>query len=144
WEKKREGQLVYYVFDLLWLDGWNIMEEPLHLRREILKQLVPESGIIRYSDHLDGIGKDFFNIAKENNMEGIIAKKKNSHYIPDSRSKNWLKIKAEQRHEAIICGYTKKKDSDRLFSSLLLGIKKNNHLKYLGQVGTGFTAIMQE
>ena len=69
------------------------MNEPLYKRREILQELMPESGIIRYSDHIDDIGKDFFEIAKKNNMEGIIAKKKDAAYIPDSRSKTWLKIK---------------------------------------------------
>ncbi|HEV7622389.1 MAG TPA: DNA ligase D, partial [Flavisolibacter sp.] len=144
WDKLQQGSLIYYVFDLLWLDGINIMEEPLHLRREILKQIVPENGVIRFSDHIDDAGVDFFNVVKQNNLEGIIAKNKNSIYIPDSRTRTWLKIKAEQRHEAIICGYTRKKNSDRLFSSLILGIYKNNLLQYIGQTGTGFTAAMQK
>jgi bifunctional non-homologous end joining protein LigD len=144
WEKKKQGQLVYYVFDLLWVEGWNIMNEPLYKRREILARIIPGNGVIRYSDHIDEIGKGFFEIAKSNSLEGIIAKKKDSIYIPDSRSKLWLKIKAEQRHEAIICGYTKKKDSDRMFSSLILGIQENKQLRFIGQTGTGFTAALQE
>jgi bifunctional non-homologous end joining protein LigD len=144
WDTQREGHLVYYVFDLLWIDGLNIMNEPLYVRREILKQLMPESGIIRYSDHIDDIGTEFFEIAKKNNLEGIIAKKKDSVYIPDSRAKTWLKIKIEKRHEAVICGYTRKRDTDRLFSSLLLGIYKEGKLKFIGQTGTGFTELMQE
>lgn len=144
WDSQREGSLVYYVFDLLWIDGLNIMNEPLYLRREILKQLMPESGIIRYSDHIDEIGTEFFEIAKKNNLEGIIAKKKDSVYIPDSRSKTWLKIKIEERHEAVICGYARKKDTDRLFSSLLLGVYEKGKLKFIGQTGTGFTELMQE
>ncbi len=143
WSKRQEGQLVYYVFDLLWLEGWNIMNEPLYLRRDILRQLMPENGVIRFSDHIDEVGIDFFNIAKQNNLEGIIAKKKDSPYLSDARSKTWLKIKAEQRHEAIICGYTKKNESDRKFSSLLLGIYERGRLNYLGQVGTGFTETIQ-
>lgn len=144
WDTQREGHLVYYVFDLLWIDGLNIVNEPLHLRREILRQLMPESGIIRYSDHIDDIGTEFFEIAKKNNLEGIIAKKKDSVYIPDSRAKTWLKIKIEERHEAVICGYTRKRDTDRLFSSLLLGIYEEGQLKFIGQTGTGFTELMQE
>lgn len=144
WDTQREGSLVYYVFDLLWIDGLNIMNEPLYLRREILKQIMPESGIIRYSDHIDDIGNDFFEIAKKNNLEGIVAKKKDSVYIPDSRAKTWLKIKIEERHEAVICGYTRKKDTDRLFSSLILGIYEEGKLKFIGQTGTGFTELMQE
>jgi bifunctional non-homologous end joining protein LigD len=144
WDTQREGNLVYYVFDLLWIDGLNIMNEPLYLRREILKQLVPESGTIRFSDHIDEIGNEFFEIAKKNSLEGIIAKKKDSVYIPDSRTKNWLKIKVEERHEAVICGYTIKRDTDRLFSSLLLGIYEEGRLKFIGQAGTGFSELMQE
>ena len=144
WERKKEGQLVYYVFDLLWLDGLDIMQEPLYIRQEVLRQVIPENGIIRFSDHIDAIGKDFFEIARQNNLEGIIAKRKDAPYIPDSRSKTWLKIKTEERHEAIICGYTKKKDTDRLFSSLVLGIYQNGKLKYIGQAGTGYSASAQQ
>lgn len=144
WDKQREGHLVYYVFDLLWIDGLNIMNEPLHLRREILKQLMPDSGIIRYSDHIDDIGNAFFEIAKKNSLEGIVAKKKDSVYIPDSRAKTWLKIKIEERHEAVICGYTRKRDTGRLFSSLILGIYEKGNLNFIGQTGTGFTELMQE
>lgn len=144
WETKKKGQLVFYVFDLLWLDGINIMDEPLYLRREALKQVMPESGIVRFSDHIDDIGSEFFEIAKKNNLEGIIAKRKDSAYVPDFRTKTWLKIKVEERHEAVICGYTRKRDTDRLFSSLMLGLYENGQLKFIGQAGTGFTEIMQE
>lgn len=144
WEKKKHGQLVYYVFDLLWIDGYNIMNEPLHKRRSLLSQLMPDNGIIRFSDHIDEIGKEFFEIAKSNSLEGIIAKKKDSVYIPESRAKTWLKIKAEQRHEAIICGYTKKRDTDREFSSLILGLEKNNKLEFIGQAGTGYSSALQD
>lgn len=144
WDKKKEGRLVFYVFDLLWLEGLNIMDEPLFVRREALKQLLPDGGVIRFSDHIDEAGKDFFELAKQNNLEGIIAKKKNAPYLPTTRTRTWLKIKAEQRHEAIICGYTRKKDSDRLFSSLLLGIYEKGNLIYLGQAGTGYSAAMQQ
>jgi len=144
WDTQREGHLVYYVFDLLWIDGLNIMNEPLYLRRELLKQLMPESGTIRFSDHIDEIGSEFFEMAKKNNLEGIVAKKKDSAYIADSRSKTWLKIKIEERHEAVICGFTRKKDTDRQFSSLILGVYEEGELKFIGQTGTGFTESMQE
>ena len=104
---------------------------------------MPETGAIRYSDHIDDIGEDFYQIAKKNNLEGIIAKRKDSVYIPDSRAKTWLKIKIEERHEAIICGYTRNNDSDRLFSSLVLGIYVEGDLKFIGQTGTGFSQASQ-
>jgi bifunctional non-homologous end joining protein LigD len=142
WMRKKEGQLVYYVFDILWLDGISLMDEPLYKRREVLKQLAPEGGIIRFSDHIDDSGLDFFELARKNNLEGIIAKRKDSTYTPDSRTRNWLKIKAEQRHEAIIGGFTRNHDSDRDFSSLLLGVYEEDELKFIGQVGTGFNAAL--
>lgn len=143
WDKVQEGQLIYYLFDITWLDGRDLSRLPLIQRRDILRQLMPASGIIRYSDHIDDIGEDFFEIARKNNLEGIIAKKKDAAYIPDSRSRNWLKIKIEEQHEAIICGYSKNRDSDRLFSSLVLGVYKEGRLIYIGQSGTGFTEKSQ-
>jgi bifunctional non-homologous end joining protein LigD len=142
WNRHKKGELVFYVFDLIWLDGLDITNEPLYKRREALKQLVPDKGIIRYSDHIDELGKDFYEIAKRNNLEGIIAKQKNAPYLIDTRTKTWLKIKIEQRHEAIICGFTKKHDSDRLFSSLVLGIYEEGALKFIGQSGTGWNSEM--
>jgi bifunctional non-homologous end joining protein LigD len=143
WQKSGEGNLVYFVFDLLWLDGINMMEKPLTERREILRKITPDEGLIRYSDSIEEYGMDFFEAAKRAGLEGIIAKKKDSPYVPDSRSKTWLKIKAEERHEAIICGYTKNRDTARLFSSLVLGIYENGKLKFIGQVGTGFDGATQ-
>ena len=143
WDKNRKGKLVFYVFDLLWVEGWNIMDEPLSKRRELLKQIVPDDGVIRFSDHIDEIGVDFFNLTRQNNLEGIVAKKKDSVYIPGSRAKTWLKVKAEQRHEAVICGYTRKSDTDRLFSSLILGVYEHGNLKFIGQTGTGFSQSQQ-
>ncbi|HEX6332744.1 MAG TPA: DNA ligase D, partial [Flavisolibacter sp.] len=122
----------------------NIMEEPLEVRRNVLRQVMPENGIIRFSDHIDEVGRDFFEVAKLNNLEGIIAKRKDAPYHPDSRTRNWLKIKAEQRHEAVICGYTRKKDTDREFSSLVLGVYREGSLVFIGQAGTGFSSAMQE
>ncbi len=144
WEKKKAGQLVYYVFDLLWLDGLNLMGLPLYRRREVLKELIPSDGSIRYSDHIDELGDSFYELARNNGLEGIVAKRRDSVYTPDSRSKAWLKIKVEERHEAVICGFTRKADSDRIFSSLILGVYRAGKLTYIGQVGTGFTRERSE
>lgn len=143
YQQTKKGELVYYVFDILWLDGISLLNMTLAERQEILKQLTPESGIIRFSDSIDEFGNDFYKIAKQNSLEGIIAKQKDAPYQPGYRSKAWLKIKIEQRHEAVICGYTKNKDTDRLFSSLLLGRYENAVLHYIGQVGTGFNGLLQ-
>ena len=144
WQLAPTGHLVYYIFDIIWLDGISLVNLPLTDRQYILKQITPDSNIIRYSDSIDDYGIDFYNIAKENSLEGIVAKRKDSLYQPGYRTKNWLKIKIEQRHEAVICGYTRNKDTDRLFSSLLLANYANEQLHYIGQVGTGFTEAMQQ
>jgi bifunctional non-homologous end joining protein LigD len=143
WNTKTEGELLYYVFDLLWLDGIDLRNEPLYKRRSILKKILPEKGIIRFSDDIEEWGLEFFKIAQQNNLEGIIAKKRDSVYDAGSRTKDWLKIKAEQRHEAVICGYTKKKDTDRAFSSLILGLNEGEDFLFIGQVGTGFSFKLQ-
>ena len=144
WQLVKNGELVYYVFDILWLDGINLMQLPLVKRQEILRQLTPDSATIRFSDSIDEYGIDFYKIAKENGLEGLIAKRKDAPYQPNYRTQNWLKIKVEQRHEAVICGYTKNKDTDRLFSSLLLGRYENGQLQFIGQVGTGFNMASQK
>lgn len=143
YEPGSDCQLVYFVFDLLWLEGYNLCNEPLHIRRQLLAQLLPDSGDIRFNDAVEECGKDFFKVAKENKLEGIIAKRKDSTYQPGSRSTDWFKIKNEERQEAVICGYTKKKASSRLFSSLVLGVPHGKGFRYIGQVGTGFTGALQ-
>jgi bifunctional non-homologous end joining protein LigD len=143
WDEQKGGNLLYYVFDLLWLEGIDLQKEPLSTRREILKKILPDSGMIRYSECIDEYGIDFFKAAKDNGLEGIIAKRKDAVYKAGQRSADWVKIKAEKRHEALICGYTKNKDTDRLFSSLVLGIPNGKELQFIGQVGTGFTQDLQ-
>lgn len=144
WQFVQIGKLAYYVFDILWLDGINLMNLPLQDRQGILKQITPESGTIRFSDSIDEYGIDFYKIAKENGLEGVVAKKKDSPYRSNYRTQTWLKIKVEQRHEAAICGYSKNKDTDRLFSSLILGRYENETFQYIGQVGTGFSEASQK
>ena len=143
WDKKPEGDLYYFLFDILWMEGIDLQNEPLHVRRDILRRVVPEGGPIRFSDCIEQYGIDFFKAAKENGLEGIIAKRTNSLYKSGQRTKDWVKVKAEKRHEAIICGFTKNKNTDRLFSSLILGIPNGERLQFIGQVGTGFSASMQ-
>lgn len=143
WQYQQTGEIFFYVFDILWLDGISLVNLPLTERKEILKQLTPDNGLIRFSESIEEFGSNFYQVAKENGLEGIIAKQKDSPYQPGVRTKSWLKIKVEEKHEAVICGYTKKKDTDRVFSSLVLGVYENEKLKFIGQVGTGFNSAMQ-
>lgn len=144
WRSEADGKLLYYVFDILWLDGKNLMHLPLKERKAILQSVVPEESLIRIGFSVEAKGSDFFDAARQMGLEGIIAKRSDSTYTPDSRSKDWLKIKVQQRQEVVIGGYTKNEGSPKHFSSLLLGVYEENKLQYVGKVGTGFKNKQQK
>jgi len=144
WRSEADGELTYYVFDILWYDGLDLMNLPLTDRKKILNDVLPKNDDrIRLSQVVDSNGNDFFEAAKQIGLEGIIAKKKDSLYAPDTRSKVWLKIKAHKRQEVVIGGFTKNEGSAKKFSSLLLGVYEGNKLYYVGKVGTGFADKLQ-
>ncbi len=144
WRSEADGELYFYVFDILWLNGKDLMQIPLSERRTVLKQLIPENNIIRLSENFEVSGIEFFEAAKKMGLEGIIAKKSGSTYSPGIRSGEWLKIKANKRQEMVIGGYTKNNDSSRSFSSLLLGVFEKGKLIYTGKAGTGFSNKQQK
>lgn len=144
WRSEADGELVFYVFDILWLEGKDLTVLPLTERREILNSVIPEQNEkIHLSRIFEASGTEFFKAADKMGLEGIIAKKATSLYTPDIRSKEWLKIKTEKRQEAIICGYTNNENGRKKFSALLMGVYENNELRYIGPVGTGFTDKLQ-
>jgi len=135
-----KGRLIYYVFDLIYFDGKDLTGLPLKARKEILKNILPDIPAVRYNDHILQDGQAFYNIAKEKQLEGIIAKNIHSKYYRNKRSKEWLKLKIKKRQEAVIGGYTKPKGSRNYFGALVLGIyNDNNELEYIGHTGGGFT-----
>lgn len=145
WRSEADGELVFYVFDLLWYEGKNLMELPLYQRQAILKDILPtDDDRLRLGPVFNADGIEFFHAAEKMGLEGIIAKKKNSTYSPDLRSKQWLKVKVHKRQEVIIAGYTKNADTSKQFSSLLLGVYEEGHLQYVGKVGTGFSDKVQK
>ncbi|MDE1191098.1 MAG: DNA ligase D [Arachidicoccus sp.] len=145
WCSEADGLLQYYVFDILWYQGKSLLNLPLFERIEILKTIIPtENEIIRVGFSLTGRGKEFFATAQQLGLEGIIAKKLDSAYLPGERSRDWLKIKAAKRQEVIIIGYTHNEGSPKTFSALLLGIYNHGKLQYAGKVGTGFNDKMQK
>lgn len=135
-----EITLVYHVFDLLELDGKDITSLPLIERKELLLKALPIGEHIRYCDHISGRGKDFFKAAQEQDLEGIIAKRKDSTYHRGVRSKSWLKIKNHRSQETVIGGYTAPRNSRKHFGALMLGVYEKNKLIYVGHTGTGFHA----
>jgi bifunctional non-homologous end joining protein LigD len=144
WRSEADGELLYYVFDILWLDGKSLMDLPLNERKLILKSLVPEEGIIRAGFTMEDEGKKFFDAAAKMGLEGIIAKRSDSPYFPGERTKDWLKIKVQKRQEVVIGGYTLNKGSSKQFSSLLLGVYQGGKFTYAGKVGTGFNDKTQK
>lgn len=138
WRSEADGDLMYCIFDILWLEGRNLCGLPLSERREILKSIVPVAGMIRLSDAFDVAGAEFFQAAQSLSLEGIIAKKAEGEYIPGDRTTQWLKIKANKRQEMVIGGYTNNEGSSKPFSSLLVGVFEGEKLVYTGKVGTGF------
>lgn len=129
----------YYVFDVIAVEGKSVTNLPLIQRKELLKEILPESKVVRYCDHVEDEGEMFFREMKKMNLEGMIAKRKKSKYFPGKRSPDWLKIKVQQSGEAVIVGFTDPKGSRQHFGSLLLGVKRKGKLVSIGNVGTGFT-----
>jgi bifunctional non-homologous end joining protein LigD len=145
WRSEADGELVYYVFDLLWYDGKNLMDLPLNQRQAILASILPTNeDNLRLSKVFNANGIEFFHAAEKMQLEGIIAKKRSSTYSPDNRSKQWLKVKVHKRQEVVIAGFTKNEDTSKQFSSLLLGVFEDGALQYVGKVGTGFSDKVQK
>lgn len=144
WRSEADGEIIFYAFDLLWLNGKDLMQLPLLERRKLLNTIIHDHGIIRVSENFNVSGRKFFETAKYMGLEGIIAKKENSLYSPGIRTKEWLKIKANKRQEMVIGGFTKNDDTSKSFSSLLVGVYDNGRLNYTGKVGTGFNDKMQK
>ena len=138
WRSEADGTLQYYVFDILWFEGRSLLNVPLIERQQILKEVLPENESVILSQHIDTDGVAFFQSAEKLGLEGIIAKRASSIYLPGKRSKDWLKIKTQLRQEVVIGGYTLNEGSSKLFSSLLVGVFENDELIYTGKVGTGF------
>jgi bifunctional non-homologous end joining protein LigD len=139
------GNLVYVVFDLLQLDGQDLMALPLIQRKELLKDVVEQLGskTVIYSEHVLNDSEKLYKTAKQKGWEGIIAKEAESLYAEGRRSMSWLKIKIVDEQEAIICGYTDPKGSRKKIGSLVLGVyDEKNELKYVGNCGGGLNGAL--
>ena len=135
----RQGvPILYYAFDLLYLDGYDLRRVGLEKRKDLLQSVLESGEIVRFSDHYAEKGRDLFEVARQRGLEGILAKKRDSAY-QEERTRDWLKIKITQRQECVIGGYTDPEGTRQYFGSLVLGLyNKRGHLIHVGQVGTGF------
>lgn len=139
--KKIPVELV--AFDVLWLDGQNLMEQPLSDRRERLKEVVMEDKGLRLVYWVPDDGKRFYEAAQGLGLEGVIGKRASSKYLPGRRSDDWRKIKILKRQDCVILGCTPgQKGRSGAFGALLLGAYRDGKLIWVGQVGTGFTDRM--
>lgn len=134
------GHLLYYVFDLLHLQGHDLTGLPLVERKELLKRILPALPHLRFSDHVVREGKLFFQVVRERGLEGIIAKHARSAYRPGSRSRQWLKVKSRPTQEGVIAGFTAPRGGRRDFGTLVLGVYEGGELVFIGHAGGGFTA----
>ena len=139
------AEMVYFVFDLLYLDGHDLRPAPLLERKQALRGLLDAAGIetgggpLRWSDHVAGQGEDFYRHACRFGLEGIVSKRADLAYH-SGRSRDWLKVKCLQRQELVIGGFTEPEGTRAGLGALLLGFYEDRRLVYAGKVGTGFTA----
>ncbi len=130
--------VLYYAFDLLYLDGYDWRHVPLEERKRKLQSLVVTGEALRYSDHYAEQGKALFEMARKKGLEGVVAKKRASFY-EERRSREWLKIKIRHRLECVVGGFTEPEGSRAHFGSLVLGLyDKKGRLIHVGQAGSGF------
>jgi bifunctional non-homologous end joining protein LigD len=138
---RHELQIAYYFFDVIYLDGYDLRLVALEQRKQVLSQIIAPSELVRYSDHFPE-GLALFEVAKQKGLEGILAKKRASHY-EERRSREWLKIKLTQTLDCVIGGYTDPEGSRQYFGSIVLGLyDQKGRLIHVGQAGTGFNQAM--
>ncbi|HVH65519.1 MAG TPA: non-homologous end-joining DNA ligase, partial [Candidatus Acidoferrum sp.] len=141
WQNRdREArQLHYIVYDIVYFEGQRLFRVPLEDRKRLLRDILRDSDLLRYSDHVIGEGKAFYKAAKEKQLEGIVAKLRDSPYQPGIRSSAWLKIKTARQQEVVIGGFTAPRNSRKHFGAILVGVYDDKRrLTYAGHTGGGF------
>jgi bifunctional non-homologous end joining protein LigD len=137
--QKKPAGLTYAAFDLLYADGRDLRSTPLEERKALLERLIRDDSLVLYSKHVIGKGKALFASARKQHLEGIIGKRRDSTY-QERRSRDWVKIKTGYEQEFVVGGWTEPKGSRKGFGALLLGVYQAKSLRFVGSVGTGFSA----
>lgn len=138
-DTEHDERIVYYLFDLPWLDGHDLRQLPLDERRATLEKILADPPpALRYSASFAEPVQSLLASACQLNLEGLIGKRRDSVYV-ERRSSDWIKLKCQQRQEFVIVGYTDPKGSRSAFGALLLGLHDGEQLRYAGKVGTGFS-----
>jgi bifunctional non-homologous end joining protein LigD len=136
---RHEAKLLYRVFDLMFVDGEDLREQPLLVRKERLKAILPRDKLIAFSRHRKASGTKFFAEAERKGLEGIMAKRADSPYASGGRTADWLKIKTAKRQEVVIAGFTAPRRTRPFFGALVLAVRENDAWRYIGHAGTGFS-----
>ena len=140
----REDRLIYWAFDLLYLDGRDLTGEPLLARKAALARLLKRAGTtgaIRYADHFDQPGPLILKHACQMGLEGIVSKRRDAPYR-SGRSENFIKSKCHDRQEFVVAGYTPSTALPKAIGALTVAVHENGELRYAGRVGTGYTQKM--
>ena len=133
----RSTPVVYFAFDLLYLDGYDLRNVSLSRRRELLQKVTTPGAVLRISEAFAGAGEEMLEAARENGLEGIVAKRASSRY-ESKRSREWVKIKIGNQQEFAIGGFTEPQGGREHFGALVLGVYDEGKLRWAGNVGTGF------
>ena len=133
---RKRYPVTYYLFDLAYCDGYDLREVPLLERKNFLLRLLDPSPEFRFSDHVLENGKGLFDLARQQELEGIVGKRLDSVYV-SARSQNWVKLKATKTLDVVIGGWTAPRGSRTHFGSLLLGLYQSKALRFVGHAGTG-------
>ena len=138
-DSEQDERILYYLFDVPWLDGHDLRQQPLQERRALLARLLADPpSVLRYSEDFDEPVASLLASACRMNLEGLIGKRRDSTYV-ERRNSDWIKLKCQQRQEFVVVGYTDPKGSRAAFGALLLGLHEGKQLRYAGKAGTGFS-----
>jgi len=133
------GSLVYYAFDVLELDGESLVSRPLAERRDVLANVLETGTEVRVSPVFDD-GAALLAAVEQQGLEGVVAKRVSSRYQPGKRTRDWLKVKTSGRQEFVVAGYTRGEGRRAAgFGALVLAVNEGGSLRWVGNVGTGFT-----
>jgi DNA ligase D-like protein (predicted ligase)/DNA ligase D-like protein (predicted polymerase)/DNA ligase D-like protein (predicted 3'-phosphoesterase) len=139
----RAGQgpagLVYMVFDLLHLDGRSLLAVPLEERKKLLRLVLRDGPRVRYVEHVARDGRAFLDAARQQDLEGIVAKHRRSRYEPGRRSTTWLKVKIRAEQELVVGGWTPERSRPTELGALVVGVHEDGRLRFAGKVGSGFS-----
>jgi len=136
--RDEKTRLQYRVFDLLFLGTEDVRRKPLLERKRLLKQMLPRTKLLRYSEHIKEEGIALFEKAKQAGLEGVMAKLASGFYYSGKRTREWLKFKAMNEQEVVIVGYTAPRRSRKYFGALVLAVRESSQWQYVGHAGTGF------